>query len=522
MYTYQATAKLSEHPPNPPHNAVRQNGVTISPTRAAAETVARNTAFVLGAQVVLRVLGALFHVYVVRRLGASQFGQYSAVMAYVAVLAVFTDLGLAPFFLREASRDREGAHHLFGNIVAIRLLLSTIVLVIAPVSVVLLGKGSDIVSGMALACAGLLLYAVQGPVEAALTALERLDLVSLGALASQLVFWLLGAVLLIKGVGYLGLIGGSLVGLAAATALLLRGASRLGALRWVCRPGEWAGIIRRALPFGAQSVSYIIAQRFDTLLMSVVLSTAAIGWYNAPLAMIGMFLLGAQALATASYPPMVRAYASSAEALPGMAWPVLKSLIIASLPVAVFGSVFAAPIVSILYSPEFAPAVPVLRVLLWSLPLSFSLESLGRVATAVGLEHKAARIDVASAGVSVLLNLVLVPTAGIVGAALALVLSRAYRVVRYWSLLEGSLQLSSNLRDLAGMAASAALMAGVVLTLNWQIAGLGTRLVGLGVCALAGGLAFVVGLWALGAVSKREVLAIRGLVVARVQGRRSP
>lgn len=489
--------------------------------RTAAETVARNTAFVLGTQIALRLLGALFHVYVVRRLGASEFGQYSAVMAYVAVLAVFTDLGLAPFFVREASRDREGAHHLFGNIVSIRLLLSTIVLAVAPVSVALLGKGSGVVSGIALACAGLLLYAVQGPVEGVLTALERLDVVSLGALANQFVFWLLATVLLVKGVGYLGLIGSSLVGLVAATALLIRGASRLGALRWVCRPRDWMDILRRALPFGVQSISYIIAQRFDTLLMSVVLSTAAIGWYNAPLALIGMFLLGAQALATASFPPIVRAYASSADALPGMAWPVLKSLIIASLPIAVFGSVFAAPIVDILYSAEFAPAVPVLRVLLWSLPLSFSLESLGRVAAAVGLEHRAARIDVTSAGVSVLLNLVLVPTIGIVGAALALILSRAYRVVRYWSLLEGSLHLSGNWRDLAGMIASAALMAGVVLMLNRQMAGLG-RVVGLGACALAGGLAFVAALWALGAVSRREVLAIRGLVGARVQGRPAP
>jgi len=46
----------------------------VTQQRGFLAVVARNTAFVLGAQGVPKVLGFLFSVYVVRRLGAVYFG----------------------------------------------------------------------------------------------------------------------------------------------------------------------------------------------------------------------------------------------------------------------------------------------------------------------------------------------------------------------------------------------------------------------------------------------------------------
>ena len=59
-------------------------GVSAEPLGQSIMTVvARNSAFVLGAQVAIKIMAFLFNVYIVRRLGAVHFGQYSAVMAYV-------------------------------------------------------------------------------------------------------------------------------------------------------------------------------------------------------------------------------------------------------------------------------------------------------------------------------------------------------------------------------------------------------------------------------------------------------
>ena len=109
--------------------------------------VARNSAFVLGVQVLLKILAFLFNVYVVRRLGAAHFGEYSAVMAYVAIFSIFTDLGMATYSVRAIAEDRERTAWLLPNMVAIRMILSFVVIGVAPLSAYLLGKEHGLVWG---------------------------------------------------------------------------------------------------------------------------------------------------------------------------------------------------------------------------------------------------------------------------------------------------------------------------------------------------------------------------------------
>ncbi|RLC99542.1 MAG: hypothetical protein DRI77_02525, partial [Chloroflexi bacterium] len=229
-------------------------------------TVARNSAFVLGVQMVLKILAFLFNVYVVRRLGDVHFGQYSAVVAYVAIFAIFTDWGMSPYAVREMAQDRSKTATLLPNIIAIRVLLSLVITVIAPLSALWLGKGSDMTLGILIASAGLLLYAFQGPLNSALTARERLDYTSAFTLVSQLVFWGLGVLLLVNGMGFIGLIVASLAGVAVVALLSGWVLFKLGVGRLMLSVRRWPQLFLAALPFGVSGISYVFMQRFDTVL----------------------------------------------------------------------------------------------------------------------------------------------------------------------------------------------------------------------------------------------------------------
>jgi O-antigen/teichoic acid export membrane protein len=176
-------------------------------------------------------------------------------------------------------------------------------------------------------------------------------------------------------------------------------------------------------------------QRFDTVLMSFVLTDAAVGWYNVPWTLINMVLLVAQSIAIAMYPSMVRSHTEDPESLPRVVWQSIKYLLIVCLPIVVGGTVLADRIIITLYEETFANSIPVLQVTLWALPGLFLLELLGRVASTLHLERPAARVNVINAIITVVLNLILVPTMGILGAALALVGGRTIRLVQYWRLI---------------------------------------------------------------------------------------
>ncbi len=430
--------------------------------RQVIAAAARNSAFVLGAQVLIKIMAFLFNVYVVRRLGPVHFGRYSAVMAYITIFAILTDLGMAPYAVREMAENRSQTGRLLPNIIAIRIFLSLAVIVIAPISAWWLGKGTDMVIGVLIASLGLLLYAFQGPLDSALTAHERLDYTAAFSIVNQLIFWGVGTALLLAGTGFIGLLVASLIGVAAVALISARALLRLGVGPMQLSPGRWLTILKAALPFGISSMAGAFLRRFDTVLMSFVLSDAAVGWYNAPYSLLNMMIVLAQSIAIALYPSMVRGYSTDSNSLDDVLQRAVHYLLIIVLPMAVGTSVLADKIIDLLYTTQYAPSVSVLRIAVWALPGIFLLEILGRTANTLHMERPAARINLINAAITIALNLFLVPTIGVIGGALALVIGRTIRLGQFWALI-GSRRIVGRRRSLWLRTALAAAAMGVAV-----------------------------------------------------------
>jgi O-antigen/teichoic acid export membrane protein len=503
-------------------NSLLPHAVSIPPLqkgpgRSITATVARNATFVLGVQIVLKILAFLFNVYVVRRLGDVHFGRYSAVMAYVAMFAIFTDWGMSPYAVREMAEDHTQTARLLPNIVAIRVVFSLVIMVVAPISALWLGKSSDMVQGILVASAGLTLYAFQGPLDTALTARERLDYTSVFALINQLVFWGLGVLLLINGLGFIGLILASMAGVAVVALLSGLMLSKMGVGRLILSVSRWPRLLAAALPFGVSDVASVFMNHFGTVLISFVLTDAAVGWYCVPGTLTGPIMLIARSIAIAMYPSMVRSYIEQPESLPRVAWQAIKFLTIVCLPIVVGGTILADRIIITLYEETFVNSIPVLQVALWALPSLFWLEILGRVANTVHLERPAARINVLNAGVSVVLILILVPTLGVLGAALAAVVTRTLRLVQFWRLLGSGRLVGGRWASLLRIALAALVMGAVIFFLR-QLPSFGAADSRGGLLALigSGAIAYIAALLALGGIERRELAFLREMAMERL------
>ena len=485
--------------------------------RGFLAVVARNAAFVLGAQVALKILAFLFNIYVVRRLGAAQFGQYASVMAYVAIFSVFTDLGMSFYTLREMARDRTEVPRLLPSIVLIRIILSLPIIIIAPLSAFWFGKRGDVLTGILLASIGLILYAFQGPMDGALTAHERLDYSASFAVVNQLVFWILGFLLLLKGMGLLGLIVATMAGLAMSTLCSAWALSRIGIGPLIVSFGRWRRLLAASWPFAVCDIAQAFVGRFDTVFMSFVLNDAAVGWYNVPWTLMNMALLIAQSIAVAMFPSLVRSHAEDPDSLQRVSYEAIKYLLVVCLPITVGGTVLADRIIISLYGKGFVNSIPVLQLILWALPSLFLLEFLGRVMITLRMERLAARINVINAGVVVLLDLILVPTLGIVGAALALLCGRSLRLVQCWRQIGNDQLVGRRWGVLLRVALAGVVMGVTVLLLGGipSLARVDSR-GGLALLVCAGAIVYGVALLALGGIERREVDFLRNLILERL------
>jgi O-antigen/teichoic acid export membrane protein len=373
------------------------------------------------------------------------------------------------------------------------------------------------VLGILIASAGLILYAFQGPLGSALTAFERLDYLSTFTLVNQLIFWGLGAVFLINGLGFIGLIVASLIGVAAMALLAGWTLFKMGVGRLVLSVRRWPQLFLAALPFGVSGIANVFVQRFDTVLMSFVLTDAAVGWYNVPWTLINMVLLIAQSIAIAIYPSMVRNYAEDPGSLPQVVWRSIKYLLIVCLPIAVGGTVLADRIIITLYEETFVNSIPVLQVMLWALPSLFLLELLGRVGVTLHLERLTARINVINALLTVALNLILVPTLGILGAALALLGGRTLRLVQLWKLIGNDRLVGQRWGSLLRVASAAGTMGAFVFFLRQAPSfGIADSRVGLLALIGSGAVAYVVALLASGGIERREMAFLRNMLQERL------
>jgi O-antigen/teichoic acid export membrane protein len=233
-------------------------------------------------------------------------------------------------------------------------------------------------------------------------------------------------------------------------------------------PRRWLGLLKASFPFGIIGVVGESSRRFDTVFMSFVLTYAAVGWYNVPYNLVSMLLLLAQSLALSMFPSLVKEYDSGRGSIQDTVQRAMRYLLLLSLPISIGGTLLADPIIVALYGPSFRPAVPVLQIMLWTLPFMFLAEILGRTVITLHQEKKAAWVVTLNALLTVALDIVLIPKFGTTGAALVMVVGQLVNVLFSCVIIGPGLLFKGNLAPLLRVVSAGALM-GIVVWLMSQV-----------------------------------------------------
>jgi O-antigen/teichoic acid export membrane protein len=426
----------------------------------------------MAAQMAIKLLSFGFSVLIIRNLGAEDYGQYAAVLAFGAMFVFLADLGLSPYMVREVARWRdapdgmERANVLFGNILLLRFLLSLLAATLLIGTAWLTGRPPVMIGAIALGTLGLIMYSIQGTSDGMLAGFERLDLSAGSKVSYQLVFVLVGAVALLLGTGYYGLIIANLLGIAVMTIICWHGARALGPRPSGVSTDTWRRLLRASIPFGIIGFTLGLSYKFDSVLLNIFRSNVETGYYNAAYNLVFSTVMLSNVINTALYPSLTRQAASAPQSLSAIYDRALRYLMVLSLPIAVGVWALADQIVPFLFKAAYLPAVPALRIVIWVVPLMFASEFLGYVVLIAGNERRAACAVIVSTGFNVLLNLLIVPRFGFIGAAVMTVLTEAVLVTQYLWLLRAPMRRLDWGQILLRPLLAALVMCGLVLMLR--------------------------------------------------------
>ena len=196
---------------------------------------------------------------------------------------------------------------------------------------------------------------------------------------------------------------------------------------------DYQGNTKMLASFGSRIIgANIVGQIYyniDTLMIGYFLTSTEVGYYAVAISLSRFFWLVPRAIATVAYPAISEYWANgNRQAVNKLVDKSTKYsacvLIFAGMSI-VF---FAKDIITFLFTPEFLPAVLPLAILITGTVTSGILRSVGGIFASVGKVNLVLKISIIGAVGDIILNMILIPIYGIIGAATATAASQVLNV----------------------------------------------------------------------------------------------
>lgn len=393
-----------------------------------------NAAWLLLAQLVVVSIGLIITIAISRLLGPEELGRWRFAQALFAYGLVFTDVGLSVLAIRELARTRGAAVATYGfPIIVVQLAAATITYTL--IVIVVLASDLPDPTKLVTAALGLAIFPQALSMAHVLHAHERMELAARIRILIQAVSGVVGLAGLFLTRDLLALIAPLIVITLVTDGWIAYRVHRDYGVRFTLPSlGRLVRLAGEGMPFLLSSVALLLIFNADAILLEIFRGERELGWYAAAYSPASQLLLLGGPLMTAAYPRLAALAATSEQGLTllKLLLGVLGGLI---LPIALGGAVLADKVVAFLYGAGYEPSVPVL-VLLMGLPtIGYYNMGLMQAMSARGHQPTVMVISFAAAAINIGANLILIPTGGIVGAAIAMLIGEAGAAIAYSAIL---------------------------------------------------------------------------------------
>jgi O-antigen/teichoic acid export membrane protein len=363
----------------------------------------------------ITIIGFLATIYIAHTTGPVALGAFYLLLSYLALLSLFTDCGVGGAALQKISEGRNQPEYYSAHAVIRSILLASLIaalLLARPIMVDLDSSGLFVWLLIALTAgtgASIVANGIYGSGKAGIFQVS--DLIgSIVRVAFQITAVWLGYA---AGGLAAGFVAGIIAGLLINCRYLGFGMVRFGI-------GRARELISPAVLIFAIGVTGMITSVADTILTGYFLDTASVGFYRTALQLASLSLLTGVAVRTAIYPRFARWQEEGFRNLieEALARAFTWSLFLA-IPASVGGWILGGPLLYYIYGAPFEQAAPALTVLFASQIASVFAATGSMTLLSLNRRKPLLAASAATSGIAVILNLALIPLAGIAGAAIA-------------------------------------------------------------------------------------------------------
>jgi O-antigen/teichoic acid export membrane protein len=401
-------------------------------------SIGRNSVFLGSSQIIEKTLSFLVAILLARYLGKSDYGRLVYAIAFANLFIFFWDFGLARLIIRDVAQNLSDASVTFSPMFKFQIISCLAgILVLSLYLVLFETRGAELPLILIVGTATALNH-LSASFRSVFIAFEKAQYetyfnFSLRSVLLLAIFWticrgwnLIDLSLILLFFGLLNLIG--------SWRLVER---KFFHVQFGKQLTGFVSILKDSFPIAVIIALSTFYLQINKILLLKIVGPEAAGIYGAVDMIVMTLLIISNSLALATFPMISKEHRTNKEHTFSVYKSVFRALVALGLPMALGGTLLSKEIISLIYGAGFSESREVLRTLIWLTPIIFLTNFTGSCLIAVGRQRQLAFISGFNTVFNVVLNLILIPAYGCVGAAVAALTTEGVNLIIQYRLLKG-------------------------------------------------------------------------------------
>jgi len=383
-----------------------------------------NTSWLLSEKIIRLILNLFVLIAVIRYLGPDEFGYYSYAISFYGLFVAFVSLGMESISIRELVKHPEKRDEILGSVFYSQLVGASITIFL--ISLILVVTSAELYTSILI-----LIISISSFFQT----FNVIDYYFRSKVkAKYSVYVLFFSVLFVSIIKFiLIIIGASLIYFVFAYVLefvfnsigyiIIYHLQKLKIINWKFDKKLALSLLKDSYPLILSGVVVSIYMKVDQVIIKNMLDAKQVGYYAAAVRLSEAWYFIPVAISNALFPAIVNAKSISKEVYLTRLQKLYDVLAWIAIGISIPVSFFSAEIINLLYGSKYLSSTPILTIYIWAGTAVF----LGVASSQYLVTENLTKISLMRTSIgmiaNVILNIILIPLYGIIGSAVATLIS---------------------------------------------------------------------------------------------------
>jgi len=411
-----------------------------------------NTSWLFFERIVRILVSFIVTIFVVRYLGPKDFGLFSYALSFFWLFASFSSLGLETITTRETIKYPSQIDEINGTVFFLRLAGGVLAIFMIGITLLLTGEETN-TAILILILSGSFLFQSFTPIEYYFRGIVKAKYNAYALSTSVIISSGLKVLFILQKAPLVYFVVAALseYAILAAGLIFVYHYNNLSIFNWKYSKKFASSLLKDSWPLALSGIVVMVYMRIDQIMIKNMMNEEAVGYYSAAVRICEAWYFIPVTLCNAIFPAIVNAKNVSTEFYNNRMQKLYDLLTWLAIGIAVPVTIFYNQIINLLFGNEFSPAAPVLTIYIWAGVAVFLSVASSQYLINENLTKLSFARTLIGMVINVVLNFILIPKYGIIGSAVATLIS--YTVVTFILSFHKSfkLQFKMMLRSLFGI-----------------------------------------------------------------------